>query len=62
MWATAAGLKAVNACFMAENGLWYLRKSNVLLDPLRRQKTLTNSGFFGAVSFLFRKDGATGRT
>lgn len=22
VWATAAGLKAVNACFMAENGLW----------------------------------------
>ena len=47
---------------LAENGVWYLRKRNVLFDPLRRQKTLKKSGFFGAVSFLFRSDGATGRT
>lgn len=47
---------------LAENGVWYLRKRNVLWGPLRRQKTLIKSGFFGAVSFLFRSDGATGRT
>ena len=46
---------------LAENGVWYLRKRNVLFDPLRRQKTLIKSGLFEGGSKLTTQDGSYGQ-